>query len=68
MLFYLRANIAFKVRGISGPFNVSFGALVNAPDANQARQKFEDKVKNDHAHMGFESAEFNYVEFAGEIK
>ena len=68
MLFYLRANVAFKVRGISGPFNVNVAWLVNATDANNARQKFEDRVKQDHRHMDFESASFSYTDFAGEIK
>lgn len=68
MLFYLRANVTLKVRGISGPFQRTIGWLVNANDPNHARQKFEEQVRKDFAHMQFEQAHFEYIEFAGEIK
>lgn len=68
MLFYLRANVIFRILGISGPFHVTVGFLVNADNAAHARQKFEERVKQDHSHMAFENVEFNYTEFAGEIK
>jgi len=68
MLFYIRANVTLKVRGISGEFHRTIGWLVNAVDHNHAREKFEAQVKKDFAHMQFEQASFEYLEVAGEIK
>jgi len=68
MLYYIKAEAQFRVRGISGPFNVNAAYLVNANDRDQARVKFEDRVKSNHSHMAFESVGFNYLEVAEEIK
>lgn len=68
MLFYLRANVTIKVKGISGSFQNTVGWLVNANEPNQAKQKFEEQVRKDFSHMQFEKAQFEYIEFAGEIK
>jgi hypothetical protein len=68
MPFYIKAEVQFRVRGISGPFNVNASRLVNADNREQARAKFEVNVKQAHQHMAFESAVFNYTEVADEIK
>lgn len=67
MLFYIRANVSLKVDGISGPFIRPISWLVNADNHILAKQKFENQVKKDFAHMQFRSAEFEYTEIAGEI-
>ena len=68
MLYYLKAEVAFRVRGISGPFNVNAANLVNAANREEARIKFEDHVKANHAHMAFDAVKFNYTEVTEEIK
>ena len=68
MLYYIKAEVQFRVRGISGPFNVNASNLVNASGREEARTKFEEHVKNNHRHMAFEDVKFNYLEAAEEIK
>ena len=57
-----------RVQGISGPFLKTITWLVNAADPNQAKAKYEEQVKRDHAHMLFSQIQFEYLEIAGEIK
>lgn len=68
MLYYLRSNVTLRVAGISGPFTRTVSWLVNADHPNQAKLKYEEQVKKDHAHMQFSDIAFEYTEFAGEIK
>jgi len=68
MLYFLRANVTIKVQGISAPYFRTITWLVNAETPNQAKLKYEEQVKKDHAHMQFSGISFEYVEFAGEIK
>mgnify|MGYP001584451947 CR=1 FL=1 len=68
MLFYIKAEIKFQVRGISGPFNVNASRLVNADNREQARVKFERNIEEAHAHMAYSDVHFNYLECAEEIK
>jgi len=68
MLYLLKANVTMKVQGISGPFLKTVTWLVNAENPNQAKFKYEEQVKRDHAHMHFSDIAFEYLEFAGEIK
>lgn len=68
MLYYLRANVSLRVAGISGPFLKTISWLVNANNPSEARAKFENQVYRDFAHMQFNDAQFEYTEFAGEIK
>jgi hypothetical protein len=68
MLFYIKAEVQFRVRGISGPFNVNASRLVNADNREHARVKFEENVKQAHQHMSFDAVNFDYKEVADEIK
>jgi hypothetical protein len=68
MLFYLKANVTMRVAGISGPFVRTVSWLVNAENPDHAKFKYETQVKKDFAHMQLSHIEFEYTEFAGEIK
>jgi hypothetical protein len=67
-LFLLEAKVTIRVRGIGGDFIPTVAWLVNAPDINSAKQKFVNHVKQDYAHMQFESIQFEWVKQVGEIK
>lgn len=70
MLFYIKAKVTLRVQGISGPWERVIAWLVNTPSGtvNEAKQKYEEQVKRDFAHMLFSSANFEYLEVTGEIK
>jgi hypothetical protein len=68
MLFYIKAKVSIRVAGISGPFERSHSALVNANNVTEAKQKFEVVVKRENSNMQAQSFNFEYVEIAGEIK
>ena len=68
MLFYIKAKVSIRVDGISGPFEKPSSALVNAIDKGEAKQKFENVVRLENANMQAKSFQFEYLEFAGEIK
>lgn len=68
MLYYIKSDVAVRVRGISGPFTKTVAYLVNADNRNQARDKYENKVRQDFAHMVPEDIAFDYKEVAEEIR
>lgn len=68
MMFYIKSIVTIRIGGISGPFIQTVSWLVNAEDVNQARQKYESKVKRDYSHMNFSSINFEYTEVAGTIQ
>jgi hypothetical protein len=67
-LFLIEAKVTIRVRGIAGPFIEPVGYLVNAENDRQARQKFEERVKHDFAHMQAETFHFEYQKMITEIK
>ncbi len=67
MLFYIKANVTIRVQGISGPWLKTLSYLVNAPNRDVAREKFETRVKQNNANMAFETIQFEYMEVAEEI-
>lgn len=67
MIYYLKSNVTIRVAGISGPWLKTVGYLVNADNREQARLKYEERVKQDNAKMAFQSIHFEYTEVAEEI-
>ena len=67
-MFLIEANVTIRVAGISGPFLRSVMYLVNAPNLNVAKQKYEDQVRRDFAHMMPNSVGVEYTKIAAEIK
>jgi hypothetical protein len=68
MLYLIEADVAVRVRGISGPFIKNVSYLVNADNREQARVKYEKRVAQDHANMIPEKIEFDYKKVAEEVK
>ncbi len=68
MLFLLEAKVNIRVAGISAPFMHNITWLVNANHSDEAKQKFEQRVKRDFAHILPQSVEFEWIKVAGEIK
>lgn len=67
MLYYIKAKIAVRVRGISGAFNETRSHLVHANDPKEAQNKFEAKIRRDKANAAPEDINFEYTEIATEI-
>ena len=68
MLYLLEANVSIRVAGISAPFMHNITWLVNGRNSAEAKQKFENRVRNDFAHMMPQSISFEWIKVAGEIK
>lgn len=68
MLFYIKAKILRQYAGISAPYQEVKSHLVNADNHPQAQQKFEAWCKKDKEHTLPASTQFEYLEFADEIK
>lgn len=68
MLFLLEANVVIRIAGISAPSMRSITWLVNGINSAEAKQKFENRVRNDFAHMTPESINIEWTKVAGEIK
>ena len=68
MLFLLEAKVIIRVAGISAPSMHNITWLVNASHSTEAKQKFENRVRNDFSHMMPESVHFEWTKVAGEIK
>ena len=67
MLYFIQAEVSIRVFGISGPFVQTHTQLVNAPNTNHAKSKFENHVRQRYAHMHAESFEFKYLVIADTI-
>jgi len=67
MLYFIKAKVVIRVRGISGPFEQTVIQLVNAHTTNEARSKFEAHIRKRFAHMNGESFSFDYLEIADTI-
>lgn len=68
MLFLIEARVSAKVAGISAPFEKDVSYLVNGNNYAEAKTKFENQVKMDHAHMMPDGVTFQYTKVASEIK
>jgi len=68
MLFLIEARVSAKVAGISAPFEKDVSYLVNGINRAEAQLKFENQVKQDHAHMMPQNVLFTYTKIAPEIK
>jgi hypothetical protein len=67
-LFYIKANVAIRVRGISGPFLYTIAWLVYATNIREARSKYEAQVRKDHSDKQAENFSFEYIEQTGTIQ
>ena len=67
MVFYIKAKVAVKVRGISGVFNEVRSHLVHANDSRDAQNKFENRIRRDKENAAPEDVNFEYLEIATEI-
>lgn len=67
MLFYIKAKVEVKVRGISGAFGDTKSYLVRANNIQEAKHKFESRVRAEKQHMGPDDIIFTYIEIAPEI-
>jgi len=67
MLYYIESNVKIKVQGISGPWEKNIIWMVNAPSLEIAKNKYENRVKQDFAHMAAQSFHFEYTKIAGTI-
>ncbi len=68
MLFFIKAKILRHYAGISAPYQETKAHLVNADNPGQAQQKFEAWCKKEKEHTLPSSTQFEYLEFADEIK
>jgi len=67
MKFIIKSDVVKRVRGISGDFTDRAAYMVNADNREHARLKYEERCRQDVAHMGCESIRFNYIEVIEEI-
>lgn len=68
MMYYIKAKVVIRVAGISGPWEAIISYLVNAPNLEVAKQKYELQVRKDKSNMDAQSFKFEYIEIATEIK
>lgn len=67
-MYYIKAKVTISIAGISGPFIQILSALVHGTSTNNAKDKFENYVKAQFAHMLPQNVAYEYIEIAGEIK
>ncbi len=67
MLYFIQAKVIIRVFGISGPFEQSVTQLVNANGTADAKNKFEQHMRNRFAHLRGESFQFEYLTIADSI-
>ena len=65
---YIKAKVIIKMDKISGPYEQIISWLVNTPNIGIAKQKFEERVRNDFAHMQARTFTFDYLEIAGMLQ
>ncbi len=68
MLYLLEADVEIQVRGIAGAFKETRANLVNGNSLNEAKQKFEQFVKQSVNNMGPDKVSFKYTKIAPELK
>jgi len=59
--FLIEAIVEIRVENISGLWKKTIGYIVNAPNLNSAKTKFEDKVKADLSNMEAKKFTFEYT-------
>lgn len=67
MIYYIKAKISVRVRGISGAFNETCSHLVHANTPREAQDKFEAQIRRDKADAAPQDIIFEYLEVATPI-